>query len=500
MGELAQTGETVKRIASCAGRILIALLLGLWGHTCFAHVGSPDVYFDGNAGPYHLLVSVEPPRVIPGVAQIQVRSLSSGVQEIKIVPMRIVGPGADLAPVPDVAQRDRHDPDFFTGKLWIMLRGSWKVRVQITGDQGNAELAVPVPAVAQSALPMQKALGALLIALGLFLSFGLVAICGVAAKEAKLPPAQRPVLAQDRHGYVVMAITAALVVAAVYFGNAWWGAEAARNAKTVYRLPRLEAKLDGNRLLVTLQNPNAEGWSEPLKLDDLIPDHGHIMHLFLVRAPAMDQFVHLHPTQLNAGAFAEQLPSVPAGTYKIFADIVHHTGFPETQVGEITLPQISGQPLSGDDSEISAKPLSGTPQLHSELGDGFRMTWHKPAQDIRSGQLAQLQFSIEDASGKPASDLEPYMGMPAHAEILCSDSSVFVHLHPAGSVSMAAVALASGGNSESMDPAMSMAGSSASSEVSFPYAFPKPGDYRLFVQVKRSGRVQTGVFDARVLP
>jgi hypothetical protein len=37
-----------------------------------------------------------------------------------------------------------------------------------------------------------------------------------------------------------------------------------------------------------------------------------------------------------------------------------------------------------------------------------------------------------------------------------------------------------------------------SPEVSFPYGFPKAGLYRIFVQIKRSGRVQTGVFDAHV--
>jgi len=54
------------------------------------------------------------------------------------------------------------------------------------------------------------------------------------------------------------------------------------------------------------------------------------------------------------------------------------------------------------------------------------------------------------------------------------------------------------GNEASSHAGMTMPTQALSPEVSFPYGFPKAGLYRIFVQIKRSGRVQTGVFDAHV--
>jgi len=100
------------------------------------------------------------------------------------------------------------------------------------------------------------------------------------------------------------------------------------------------------------------------------------------------------------------------------------------------------------------------------------------------------------------------MGMAGHLVVLKSDGSVFAHVHPAGSVAMASLALAkqslgssSPTGSEMSDmPGMNMQGDKFGPEVSFPYGFPQPGNYRLFVQVKWNGQVQTGVFDVAVQP
>src|SRR5579864_7776227 len=83
--------------------------------TAFAHVGSPDVFYEGSAGPYHLLVTIRPPVVILGVAEVEVRCTSNDVRDVRVVPLRLQGPGAQFAPTPDIAQRSKDDPQFYTG-------------------------------------------------------------------------------------------------------------------------------------------------------------------------------------------------------------------------------------------------------------------------------------------------------------------------------------------------------------------------------------------------
>jgi hypothetical protein len=235
------------------------------------------------------------------------------------------------------------------------------------------------------------------------------------------------------------------------------------------------------------------------------------------------------------------LPAIPAGRYQVFADVVRVSGFPDTMIAEIDLPDIPGVVLSGDDSAAASAPLSNdsartdsgadpsgaaaaTPNVTSDgttsiLPNGYKMIWERGSAPFTANHFVWLRFRLETPDGKPVSDSEPYMGMAGHAEIVNSDRSVFAHIHPDGSVAMAALELTQNNSAQGKASANTQAAANAggdmsgtdmsgmdmymdprSAEVSFPYGFPKPGEYRLFVQMKRGGTIETGVFDTQVLP
>jgi len=483
-----------------------------WGMTllivtstvAFAHVGSPNVYFEGDAGPYHLLLTVNPPAMIPGVALVEARVTSGTVVGISIAPVYVNGKDQGLPPSPDAMQPSAGNPQWFTGKVWLMESGAWEIRAEVAGSKGVGKLAVPVPAYARRTLPMQRSLGALLLALMLFLAVGVVSIAGAAAREGVLAPGASPSADNRGLGRIAMAIAAALVVAILALGNWWWNVQAADLKHTmIYSAPPLKVSFHGADHL-TLQMEE-DFWHKTRKDQwsmSLIPDHGHLMHVFLLRVPAMDRFYHLHPEQVSDGSFVITLPAVPSGEYRIFADIVRGTGFPETMVSEIALPDITGESLSGDDSGVSASAFKSSAQTAnvqttnvSALADGGRMVWEQDGAALKSGQISWFRFRVEDPQHEPVDDLEPYMGMAGHAEFVRSDLSVFAHIHPAGSVPMASLMIAQKDSGLPTDHGSMLA---LPAEVSLPYGFPQPGDYRLFVQIKRHGQVETGVFDAHV--
>ena len=494
----------------------LAVVLGSAGaRDAQAHINSPDVSYQGRAGIWDVLVTVRPPEVIPGVATVEVLSLTSGVAKVTLVPMPMRGPGAISPPVADVAVQDPVDGRRFEGKLWLMATGSWQVRVHVEGlnpEIDGGELAVPVPALAKRTKKMQAGLGALLIALLAFLFAGMVSIIGASVRDADLAEGTVPDRRRRRNARIAQGVTALVLAGAIAGGLSWWEDEAFFYGRLVYKPMALAASVNdgagGRRLDLTL---SAEGWLASRKLDDLLPDHGHLMHLFVVRMPALDALAHLHPTEVTPGHFTQALPSLPAGEYQLFADIVHANGLAETATTQIPIGDASKATVAptGDDAVGTGAPIAAATNNRgagadpvATLADGTRVTWLRDRDGatgvapLTAGRASWFRFRVDDRDGTPARDVVPYMGMAGHAVFLSHDRAVFAHVHPTGSVPMAALALVN----KSADPHAGhrMAPEPLPPEISFPYAFPRAGDYRIFVQFRRGDVIETAIFDASV--
>ena len=461
-----------------------------------AHVGSPDIFHEGKAGPYSLFVTIRPPQVIPGVAEIEIRSSGPGVRSLRITPAPLTGDAAKFAPTPDLMQVSKDDPQFFTGGLWMMATGSWQVRARADGDKGAGELSVPVPAVARSTKSMDFALGALLAILGLVLAAGIVSIVGAAVRESQLDPGAIPDDARKSKARRWMAVASLIVAVAVLLGNAWWKAEASAYDRYIYKPLEMKASLEnGRQLVLRLHDP---GWLRSRLLDDFIPDHNHLMHLFVLRLPGLDRIWHLHPQQRETAVFTQALPDLTAGKYQLYADVVHKNGFPETIAAEIDLADVKGAALEGDDSYGVAAPIQQASFTNNQMAlpSGYRVVFERDSNGYRVKKPAWFRFRVEDPKGRPARDLELYMGMPGHAVFLGADRSVFAHVHPSGSIPMAALGLTL--EAQANPHAGHIVADSLPPTVAFPYGFPKTGDYRIYVQVKRGGTIETAAFDVRV--
>jgi hypothetical protein len=122
------------------------------------------------------------------------------------------------------------------------------------------------------------------------------------------------------------------------------------------------------------------------------------------------------------------------------------------------------------------------------------MVWNRGDSALVTGEEVVLAFSVRAATGTPVT-VAPYMGMAAHAIVASHDGSVFAHLHPSGSISMAALQ-----KFTATTPTVNHAGhdDNLESAVAIPFAFPRSGTYRIWVQVKRSGKVMTAAFQAEV--
>ncbi|AKD58272.1 hypothetical protein [Spirosoma radiotolerans] len=553
---------------------LYAFLLALtYSPVVSAHVGSSGVIVQKQAGKYQLLISIKPPDVVPGTASVTVFVENGRVSSIGARPIYFRS-GDKGAPTHDILTPTGQNR--YEGDLWLMDSGSSSIELSIDGPDGKQQVVVPVMAVATALREMPEGTGFGLAAMGLLLVVMLITIIGASNADGIVAPGQAPPAKIGRRRLAGMSVGLVVIVLILAGWRSWWNstAEDYRNVQ-LYRPTPIRSSIqvaDAQRQLTIQFDTTGFGKDRQKRrpLSYLLPDHGKLMHAFLVRMPGpssagLDAFAHLHPNRRDTLTYEATLPALPGGRYLLYADVVYRSGFAETLTDTVDVPALktagslpgakvasAAKPSDIDDSWLVAEPMGvkagaenvphldndmvvcGKPGASVKLADGSTMLWmDKQSQVLEVGKLYTLKFAVADAQGK-AAPLEPYLGMGGHAVILRSDGTVYIHLHPVGTYSMAAEGSLVGRIADtartfhypnavqfrdSIDTyiaklktmpeveknkllAAAIPGMShqmkTNNMVEFPYAFPRAGHYRIWVQVKRNGQVLTGVFDTQV--
>jgi len=507
--------------------LFTSILLGCFSLT-FAHVGSLNVFYEGKAGPYPIRVIIRPPGVVPGLAEITVRSLGEGVEKVTVQPVKY-DTGPEGSPPPDVAINVSGDKTLFYSELWLMAFGSYSVNVDVYGGQGHGRAIVPVNSIATRQLEMSLLLKGILTALMVFLVFGGITIVGAAVKESTLKPGSKTSKERIKKSRISMLLGALIFIGLLYGGRMWWNSIENQYQENLFKPIEVTLEVaieDGTRILqISITDEKwLNGFYSPL-----IPDHGKMMHTYLIRIPELDAFSHIHPVSIDKdqNTFQVIVPPLPGGNYVFFADITHESGFAQTLVDTVLVPEFSGVEKldnltisrDADDSwrmgySLPELEIDSAVQASNVVNEKYQMEWINLPDRIIVGTEVEFSFKIKDIEGGHLS-LEPYMGMLSHAGILKTDGSVFLHLHPIGSISMASqqqferqAGIKPQHGSEhkghlDMDHSQYMGdGMHKSSEVvSYPpIEFPQPGQYRIWIQVKVKGEVLSGIFDIYVHP
>ena len=526
--------------------LLLQFLMG------YAHVGSPDVIMQGAAGPYQLLVSVKPPDVIPGVATVKVYVQDGSVQAISLRAVYYRS-GDEGAPEADKMQAVSGQPGQYTGNTWLMSNGSSSVQLMVSGSKGIAQMVVPVVAISTAKKNLPAATGYVLAGLGIFLFILMVSVIGSSVSDALVKPGEAVPVKRKKLRIAGMVTAALLTGLAVYGGNAWWQSWASNYTRYMYHPTSATATIKtvngANELKLMLDT--GEMAQRKQLYSFAVPDHGKMMHLFIMRFPEMDAFAHLHPQRVDSATYRTILPRLPKGKYLVFADVVYVSGFAETIKREIEIKADltdSLHQLDKDDayafalrSDVIDNPqltdpadniICGKPGTGVKLKDGSTMVWEgADTKPLEAGKVYDMQFAVLGPDKQPAV-LEHYLGMMGHAAIIRNDGNVYMHLHPMGTASMAAennliqrIAAPQGefkypdaklfrdsingymkylsSLNEAVKDSVLMKGMNMDATahathknmVQFPYAFPSPGQYRIWVQVKRNGQVLTAAFD-----
>jgi hypothetical protein len=189
---------------------------------------------------------------------------------------------------------------------------------------------------------------------------------------------------------------------------------------------------------------------------DFEVEHEKRMHLIVVRDD-LTGFQHLHPRMSQDGSWTTAVTLAEPGSYRVFADFKHQ-GTNQTLARTLTV-----------DGPVERLPLA-PPMTTATTRDGYEVQLDAEASSAR--RPAELSFEVTRDGERVAVD--DYLGAKGHLVALREGDLAYLHTHPAE-------------------------GAGHGGAVRFETEFPSEGSYRLFLQFKHEGKVQTAAFTKEVI-
>ncbi|SEP03485.1 hypothetical protein [Paenibacillus sp. OV219] len=186
-------------------------------------------------------------------------------------------------------------------------------------------------------------------------------------------------------------------------------------------------------------------------------NHEKKLHLIIV-SKRLSSFMHLHPVETKAaGVFEVVVNFQTSGAYKLVADFKPADGSQQSQSSWVVVAR-------GKGSEPKSEPVLTADKELTRAAGGMEVSLSFN-QEPRAGVTGMLTFSFRDQmSGKPVTDLQPYLGAVGHVVIMDADAEHYVHVH-----------------------AMDERGKGPNAD--FHATFPEPGLYKIWGQFKRHGQL-----------
>ncbi|MCZ6918448.1 MAG: hypothetical protein O7I93_16865 [Gemmatimonadetes bacterium] len=227
---------------------------------------------------------------------------------------------------------------------------------------------------------------------------------------------------------------------------------------------------------------------EPIR--NFLTVHDKQYHLFVV-SQDMAHFEHVHPEQEADGAWSIEVTLPRAGYYTVLSDFVPNGGSLQFIARTLVTAGYEGD-LGADSARLTADEVST-----QSIGNLTATLSYDPAPFV-AGLYGHLNFHLTDRlTGRPVTDLQPYLAAFGHTLVLSEDMRDFVHSHP---IDLTDVLDDDGGPRLFMlpigvDPETLRGGP----DVTFDGLMPRPGRFRAFTQFRRDDQLHTFQFTFNVV-